>query len=218
MNKQSKVLAWVLFGVCASMCLMNAGFARAAVTSETIQFNCQNEGVWGDSQWKFYTVVINWKSTLEFNCTYSGTLDVDARLYTNESGKIGWDITREGLEKFTPDDNSQARGTNNQEEVRYENKVYTQGRRVYVLLFVYSGTGSSAISIQSNIPLEPYQPAIGGFQGWVMDNLLMVGGAFAIALTGLLILMIRQRKKYREYIEKKKEEVAKEKLGTSKTK
>jgi hypothetical protein len=126
-----------------------------------------------------------------------------------------WDITHEGIEVYPSDENSQSRGVTGFEELRYYNELYENGRMVYILIFAYSGTGESTIQIQSNIALTRVQPRVGGFLGWVIDNIILVVALLGGALAGLLFVMRHFRRKYRQYIEAQKEATAKEKLGKS---
>ncbi len=187
------------------------------VQTLTLNLSCSDEQVWSDSQWAFYSAPVPLSQQLIFNFTYSGALDIDARLYY--SGRTDnmepWDITHEGIEVYTPPDgNSQSREVGF-EELRYSNELYENGRMVYILIFVYSGTGESTIQIQSNIALTRVQPRLGGLLGWVIDNIFLVIAVLGGALAGLLAVMNHYRKKYRQYIETQKEVTAKEKLGKS---
>ncbi len=88
--------------------------------------------------------------------------------------------------------------------------------RVFVLIFVSSGTGSSSITINSNKELTVYDPGIGGFQGFILDNIVIVIALFGAAMLGLVLVMNHFRSKYKRYIEEQKEKTQKEKLGTKK--
>lgn len=183
----------------------------------TLQLSSSDEQVWSDSQWAFYKAPVPISNQLIFNFTYSGTLDIDARLYYGRrpDGMEPWDITHEGLEVYAPDGNSQSRGVTGFEELRYYNELYQDGRWVYILIFSYSGTGDSTIQIQTSIDLTRVQPRLGGLLGWVIDNIVLVIAVLGGALAGLIAVMNHFRKKYRKYIEAQKEATAKEKLGKS---
>ncbi len=171
--------------------------------------------MWQDGQWEFYSVVVGYHGIISANFTYTGDLDIDACLFLDIDEKP-WDITREGIEKVPLTEmiaNSQARGTNGVEEVWYQNNAHTAGMRIYILIYVYSGVGNSQVSINSNVEISPYDPGIGGFQGFIVNNIVWVAALFALAMAGLVLLMNHYRKKYKGYISEQKEKTAKEKLG-----
>jgi hypothetical protein len=153
----------------------------------------------------------------------TNSLNLDLRLYLNESapgvGQVPWDITREGLDP-TPApalvDNSQFPGKTTTQVVTYYNTQYPNGVVVYALIFVFSGNGSANMTINSNYPLTFIPRSaipIGGLEGWVLDNIWLIGGVLVAALVGLIIVMVEVRRKYVRYIEEQKEKTVKEKLG-----
>ncbi len=182
---------------------------------KNLTLTCTNEAMWMDNQWKFYSQTVGYEDFLEVSLNYTGELDIDLRMFVDFDAKP-WDITREGIDKVPLEDmlvNAQNRGSNSVEYGRYYNNQYSQGMTVYVLIFVFSGTGSSAITISSNKELAEYDPGTGGFLGFILDNILYVTLVFAAAMIGLVLVMNHYRKKYRRYIAEQKEKVAKEKLG-----
>ncbi len=172
--------------------------------------------IWSDSQWKYYEQTVGYEDFLEVNISYGGgLLDIDMRAFLAIDLQP-WDITREGIEKGALDKmiaNSQNRGTTSWEYVRYDNTAYPEGMTVYVLMFVYDGMGSSEITINSNKELIEDSPGIGGFLGFILQNIILVVLAFGLAMFGLIMLMNYYRKKYKRYIEEQKDKMAKEKLG-----
>ncbi len=195
-----------------------AGSGRAAITypyHENLALSRDTE-IWSDTQWKFYEQTVVYNDYLEVNISYGGsTLDIDMRAFLAIDLQP-WDITREGIAKGSLDQmiaNSQNRGTTSWEFVRYDNTAYPEGMTVYVLMFVYSGMGSSEITINSNKELIENSPGIGGFLGFILQNIIWVVLAFGLAMFGLIMVMNHYRKKYKRYIEEQKDKMAKEKLG-----
>ena len=120
---------------------------------------------WTDDMWKFYKVNIIENDEIELTLSYSGSLDLDLRIYIDEIGEhqiqnqdnYAWDITHCGLdETVEPICNSQIRTLNTStdgipENVSWTNEQYISARVVYVLIFVYDGEmGSSNYTLTSN--------------------------------------------------------------------
>ncbi|MHA1732165.1 MAG: hypothetical protein ACTSU5_09480 [Promethearchaeota archaeon] len=190
---------------------LSAGFPAVSATSEIrdkeYTFELSRESnVWSDTQWKFFKVTLNYSDTLNVSASMSGDLDVDLRLYSNDKPDqvSPWDITREGMKDLPYKQNSQLRGSDKDEILGYTNEFSINGELLYLLVYVFSGTGNSTVTLHSNLPLEEVKPEIGGFEAFFKSNFYYIAGAVVAVFVVVIILTVKRVKKVKRKMAEQK--------------
>ena len=137
---------------------------RTSVVSGTLTL--ENQEMWQDSAWIFFTTELNVSDSIIYQLSYEGDLDLDMRLYVTEDPDaeqevLAWDISHCELdqERWPHIRTSMVRTTNTSEAINgtigYTNEVISNEPRVlYLLIFVFSGEGSSEFTLSTETGQE----------------------------------------------------------------
>jgi predicted membrane protein len=194
-----------------------------------------SRGVWTNEQWEYYTAEVKKDETINIVLDYTGNLDIDMRLYVDEynvldTNSYGWDITHCGIPSDPqPTRNSQIRGYNEVESVKYFNDLFTINRTVWILVFCYDseGAGDSLYTLTSNITLTRLtmynlQQCFGIREAWIVFGVVLAAITVVFLIVGKRAKMpkeqkalkkIKQEKQKTQKIEQKKEKAPVKKVS-----
>jgi len=203
--------------------------------SMNVTASVYNRGVWTDDQWEYYTAEVKRYDTIDITLEYAGDLDLDMRLYVDEVNPLdtnlyAWDITHCGIpDSPEPARNSQIRGYNEIESVKYYNQIWNVNRTVWILVFCYDsdGAGDSLYTLTSNVTLNrltlyDVQQCFGVREAWIVFGVslaaitvvfLIVGKRAKIPRDQKALKKVKQQKEKTEKVEQKRQKTPAKKVS-----